>query len=90
MDRVRVASALRSILSGHAKIAVEPIEDHHVLTRDLAFDSLAFVLSMTDIEQQLKVAMPLERIDELQDITFGELVSLVHGLRTGDQSSARA
>lgn len=69
--------AIREILLAHAKIPVRQVRDEDVLVRDLGYDSLAFVLALTDIERRLGLHFPLERVDELQHITFGELVGLI-------------
>jgi len=53
------------------------MEDSVTLGADLGFDSLAFLLTISDLETRLGFCFPLERVHELVDISFGELVDLV-------------
>lgn len=77
MPETSLAEELRGILARHAPIKGVPITDGLHITRDLGFDSMAFFLTLTDLEDRFGIRMPFEAIDALQDITFGELVRRV-------------
>lgn len=77
MEDVDVVEAVRSIVHKHSRVPVPRVGDGHVLTRDLGFDSMAFLLLLNDLEDRLQVAFPLERIDELRDLSFQDLARLV-------------
>jgi acyl carrier protein len=71
------AATVRQIVRAHARIDLAEILDGHVLTRDLGFDSLAFLLTLSDLEDRLRFRFPLEEVDRLRDISVAELVRLV-------------
>jgi acyl carrier protein len=83
MDERDVEAALRAILVKNAGIPLSSVADDQVLGRDLGFDSLAFVLTLADVEARLGVRIPPERGEELKDLTFRELVALVRRERAG-------
>lgn len=68
---------IHQIIRTHARIKPDIIERDHVLTRDLGFDSLAFLLAVSDLEDRVGFTFPLERVEELSQITVGELLALV-------------
>ena len=77
MTRVELTTAVRDIVRSHARIAVPEIEDRQILSRDLGFDSLAFLLTLSDLEDRLRFRFPLEEVDRLRDISVADLVRLV-------------
>ncbi len=77
MEDADVVEAVRSIVQKHSRVPVPRVLAGHVLTRDLGFDSMAFLLLLSDLEARLQVVFPLERIDELRDISFEGLARLV-------------
>ncbi len=77
MPEVDPSSPIHQIILAHARIRPATIEAGHVLTRDLGFDSLAFLLALTDLEERIGFHFPLERVDELAGITVGEFFALV-------------
>ena len=78
---------VRKIVGAHARIDVGELLDRHVLTRDLGFDSLAFLLTLSDLEDRLRFRFPLDDVDSLRDITVADLVRLV-GAQGGETSGA--
>ena len=68
---------VREIVRAHARVDVVDVLESHVLTRDLGFDSLAFLLALSDLEDRLRFRFPLEEVDRLRDISVAELVRLV-------------
>ncbi len=78
---------VREIVRAHARIDVGEILESHVLTRDLGFDSLAFLLALSDLEDRLRFRFPLEDVDGLRDISVAELVRLV-GAQGGEAFGA--
>jgi len=68
---------VREIVRAHARIDVLDVLETHVLTRDLGFDSLAFLLALSDLEDRLRFRFPLEEVDRLRDISVADLVRLV-------------
>ena len=70
-------AAVREIVRAHARVQVPEILETHVLARDLGFDSLAFLLTLGDIEDRLRFRFPLEEVDRLRDISVGELARLI-------------
>jgi acyl carrier protein len=79
MDDPKLEAILRAIVIKNAGIPIETVSDDQVLTEDLGFDSLAFVLSLADLEEKLGVAFPPQRVDQLGSMTFREIVDLVRG-----------
>jgi acyl carrier protein len=73
------ASIVRQIVREHARIDAGDPHDGQVLTRDLGFDSLAFLLTVSDLEGRLGFRFPLEQVDRLREISVADLVSLVAG-----------
>ena len=78
---------VREIVRAHARIDVGDILESHVLTRDLGFDSLAFLLALSDLEDRLGFRYPLEDVDGLRNISLGDLVRLV-GTQGGEALGA--
>jgi len=70
-------AVVREIVRAHARIDVGEILESHVLTRDLGFDSLAFLLALSDLEDRLRFRFPLEEVDRLRDICVADLLRLV-------------
>lgn len=77
MADTSVEEVLREIVSRHRRLRETPLHGGQTLAGDLGFDSLAFLMLLTDLEQAFGVEFPVERIDELQDLTFADLVRLV-------------
>ncbi len=77
MNAAELSATIHDILLKHAKIPVESIATDDQLVRDLGFDSLAFVLALTDVELRVGLKFPLDHVDELAHITFAELLALV-------------
>lgn len=73
----RIVAVVREIVTKHARNPVPRVEEHHALGRDLGFDSLAFLLTLSDLEDRLGFHLPLEEVDQLRDISFGDLVRRV-------------
>ena len=80
-----VEGILREIVARHRRLRGAPLEHRQTLAGDLGFDSLAFLMLLTDLEQAFGLEFPVERIDELQHLTFGDLVRLV-GERVGAEA----
>ena len=68
---------LREIVMKNASFKLEAVGDDDKLAGDLGFDSLAFLMTLTDLQEQFDVEFPVERVDELKDISFRQLVRLV-------------
>jgi acyl carrier protein len=73
----RLEDTLGAIVRKHSRVTVQAVRDDTTLAGDLAFDSLALLMMVTDLQEALHVEFPLEDIDCLQDLSFGELVRLV-------------
>ena len=71
-----VETVVRTIVE-HARIRPPEVQEHHVLTRDLGFDSLAMLLTLGDLEQRLGFEYPVERLDDLSTISVAELIGMV-------------
>jgi acyl carrier protein len=77
MPRAELAQAVQEIVIAHSRMRPTHIEDGVTLGADLGFDSLAFLLTISDLETRLGFSFPLERAHELVDISLGGLVDLV-------------
>ena len=77
MNEPELEAALAGIVIKNSRVQVKSVAREQCLAADLGFDSLAFLLTIGDLEERFGIAFPLERIEELSDITFGELVGLV-------------
>lgn len=73
----RVADALQRIVLRHRRVGSGPVVPDERLAADLGFDSMAFLMLISDLEADFGLEVPLERIDELQDLTVGRLTELV-------------
>ena len=80
MSESKVAEAAREIVLRHARIKVPTLRPDHRLARDLGFDSLAYLLTVSDLEDRLGFVFPLERVDSLREATFAEVVQFLEGL----------
>ncbi len=77
MEPRSIEVALRDIVTRNSPFTIQSFSDKDVLTRDLGFDSLAFLTTLTELERELNVTFPLVKIDELREISFGEFVHLI-------------
>jgi acyl carrier protein len=69
--------ALRDIVTKNSPLPLQSLNHGDVLTKDLGFDSLAFLMTVTELEEKLKISFPLVDIDDLRNLSFGEFVRLV-------------
>jgi acyl carrier protein len=74
-----VESTLREIVVRHSRLEVRDVRAEHTLADDLGFDSLSFVMTVSDLEEMFAVEFPIEKVDELRSLTFSGLVRLVCG-----------
>ena len=88
MTEFEWAATVREIVVAHSRIDVAELDESHVLARDLGFDSLAFLLTLADLEEKLHFRFPLEEVDHLRDISVGDLVRLIATHRTGQTRGA--
>ena len=77
MNEAEIRSVLAAIVVKRSRLKVDVVRDDHRLAEELGFDSLAFLMAVGDLEKELAVALPLDRIDDLRELTFGGLVGLV-------------
>jgi acyl carrier protein len=77
MSPTELRNALESIVVRNSRLKLAAVQDGDRLAVDLGFDSLAFLLAVGDLETQLKVNFPLDRIDDLRNLTFRDLVGIV-------------
>lgn len=77
MSPTELRETLESIVVRNSRLKLAAVEDGQRLAVDLGFDSLAFLLAVGDLESQLKVTFPLDRIDDLRNLTFRDLVGIV-------------
>lgn len=82
MSPTELRSALESIVVRNSRLKLTSVEDDHRLAVDLGFDSLAFLLAVGDLETHLKIDFPLDRIDDLRDLTFRDLIGIVAAERS--------
>lgn len=69
-------TVLREIVLKNSRLRLETIPERTPV-RELGFDSFALLSTLADLEERFGLEFPLERIEELGDLAFGELVSLV-------------
>lgn len=77
MKDTDLREVVRSVVARHSRIHVDPIEPTHRLAADLGFDSLAFLLALSDLEDRIAFRFPDGEDDSLRDISVGELERLV-------------
>ena len=92
MKNIAYAGALAALLNIDADIIrallkekysrKQALMDSNQKAVDLGFDSLAFLLAVGDLETQLKISFPLDRIDDLRDLTFRDLIGIVAAERS--------
>ena len=83
MQEVGLRETVRAIVARHARVPIRPIEASHRLAADLGFDSLAFLLTLSDLEERIDFRFPVDGDDNLRDISVGELEQLVLRSRPG-------
>ena len=76
MTQERLRGTLEAIIVRRSRLRLEEVRDEHRLVEDLGFDSLAFLLAVGDLEKNLAMSVPLERIDDLRGLTFGDLIDI--------------
>ena len=81
MVKEEAAGAIRAIVLEHARVRVDAIRDDHRLTADLGFDSLAFLMTVADVEELFAIHFPLEGAGDLDHVTLGDFVGQVQRLR---------
>jgi acyl carrier protein len=84
LNEAQIADPLREIILRHARLPIETIDDNTRLAADLGFDSLAFLLTISDLEAAFGMTFPLEHVDDLRDVNFKDLVRIV--ARQSDRS----
>ena len=77
MPDIDMVATIRDIVRAHSRNGVTEIRDRDILASDLGFDSLAFLLTLSELEERLRFRFPLEDVDRLRDISVGDLVRLV-------------
>ncbi len=82
MSPTELRRTLESIVIRNSRLKLTGVEDGHRLAVDLGFDSLAFLLAVGDLESQLAITFPLDRIDDLREMTFRDLIGIVSEERT--------
>ena len=78
MDHPTVETELKQILIKNSALPISSIGADDSLTEDLGFDSLAFLLTLSDLEGRFRVAFPVEKLKDLRSLRFSDLVSFVH------------
>ena len=79
---------LKELLKKHSRLGVEYIGPDHVITRDCGLDSMALLETVLDLEEELGVAIPDEKMPELVELTCGEFVELVRRELEAAQSTS--
>lgn len=77
---------LEKIVIRNSRITIGRVSANHTLAGDLGFDSMAFLMLFTDLQETIGLDLPMEMIDDLKNLSFGGLVGLVssHLDRHGD------
>ena len=75
------AGAIRAIVLEHARVRVDALRDDHRLTADLGFDSLAFLMSVADVEELFAIHFPLEGAGDLDHVTLGDFIQQIRRVR---------
>lgn len=79
MEYGEIRGTIETIVLKRSRLTLEAVRDEHRIAEDLGFDSLAFLMAVMDLERDLGVSVPLERIDDLRDFTFRNLVDFAAG-----------
>ena len=77
MNDQDVAAILKEIVIKNSRFPDLTVSDEQRLAGDLGFDSLAFLLTLTDLEERFQIKFPVEQLDDFSELSFGELVRLV-------------
>ena len=77
MNRHTLEDELRGIVKRNSRAEPDVIAHEHKLAGDLGFDSLAFLMLIGDLEQKFQLVVPMEKVEEFRDISFGDLVGMV-------------
>ena len=78
MNHPTVETELKQILIKNSALRIRSIGADDSLTEDLGFDSLAFLLTLSDLEDRFRVAFPVEKVKDLRSLRFKDLVNFVH------------
>lgn len=73
----QIVSTLKEIITRNSRLTVQAISNDDTLANDLGFDSMSFLATTAELEDCFGFPFPLEKIDELKDLSFGGLVHLV-------------
>lgn len=77
MDQPQLETTLKQILIKNSVFPIKSISDGDSLAEDLGFDSLAFLVTVSDLEEGLSFAFPVEKVNDLKTLSFGDLVRIV-------------
>ena len=77
MDQQQLEDALRQILIKNSALRIKSIAEDDSLAGDLGFDSLAFTMALSDLEDKFQVKFPVEKVDDLEVLRFRDLVGIV-------------
>ena len=70
-------SALLAVVMKNSRLELSSVAAGDTLAGDLGFDSLAFLSLLSDLEDTFGIPLPVEAVDELKDITFGQLTRMI-------------
>jgi acyl carrier protein len=76
MTRTEIEELLRGIIVKNSRVGVRTVEDDHLLVRDAGLDSLGLVGTLAEVEERLGITFPVEKLEELGELTFRGLVQL--------------
>jgi len=77
MDPAHVARTLRAALEAHSRLPGVEIRDDAPLDGRLGLDSFALVEALTDVEDELGIAIDPARLADLRGMSFAQLVQLL-------------
>lgn len=77
MDRAQIEAALKPILIKNSALSIKSVAAGDSLVEDLGFDSLAFLMTLADLEARFDAKFPVERAEDLRTLRFEDLVLFV-------------
>jgi len=77
MDRNQIEILLREIITRQARVPVQSLAEDEALAAEAAFDSLALVMTLAELEETFRITFPVEKVEEPALLTFRELAGLV-------------
>ena len=77
LDEQQLNSLVTEIVLRNSRLPIEHLAQEQVLGGETGHDSLALIRALTEIEDRLGITFPVEEVEEITELSHGELLRLV-------------